>query len=745
MPIKFPGARRRALTLPLLALLSLTGAFAQRVDRAQAARLLRQPNVSNQFIVKFYDPEFAPDPDALAAYVPGGIRHLHAIGGSGVHLLKTNAGGAAVLAELSQHPAVEFIEPDYIVSIDRTTNDPLSSQLWALGSGVGTIGATLAWNVTTGSRAVAVAVLDTGADLAHPDLAANLWRAPAPFRLLRNGASITCPAGSPGFDFVNNDCLPNDDNGHGSHVAGSIGAVGNNSVGVVGVNWRTTLVPLKFLAANGSGSSSDAIAAIDLAIALRTQFPTDANIQVLNNSWGGGSFSSALASAIGRARAMGLLMVFAAGNEARNNDISSALAAYERSYDNMLTVAATDRNDNLASFSNFGATSVHLGAPGVGIVSTSRDGTYASLSGSSMAAAYASGAAALLLAACPVSAQEVRYALMSNADASNGLTGRVRTGGRLNVDRALQRCATPSVALNAAPSSLRVRVGLSGVFTLTPQRYGSVTAPGTIQITGTPTGVTLARAANTAFGAPETLTVNVGATVPTGTYTLTATLTAGTFRATTPLTLVVDPPPSFTLPSVFASVRLTQGSRASLGLSIIRDPGFTAPVSLQLADLPVGVTSAPVTIPAGSNTAIVPLTVAANAAIQSFSIRVLANSSQPTISKSSSFNLEVTAVPTTLQIAVSPLLSVARGRSLAVIVTVGRLGNANGPVTVTVPGLPNGVTASTLTIPAGANAGVLTVSAAASTPLTSGTPLRLTATMANPALTATTTAMLRVF
>jgi subtilisin family serine protease len=744
MPITFSGARRRALLLPLLFLLSLAPASAQRVDRNRAVRLLRQPNVATQFIVKFYDPEIAPDADALASFAPGGIRSLHAIGDSGLHLLQTNRGDADVLTELSQHPAVEFIEPDYIVTADRTSNDPQANQVWALGSGAASIGAPLAWNVTTGSRSIAVGVLDTGADLTHPDLAANLWRSPAAFTLQRNGATVTCPAGSPGYDFVNNDCLPADDNGHGTHISGSIGALGNNGVGVVGVNWQTSIISFKFLGANGSGSSSDAIAAIDLAIALRTRFPSEANLRILNNSWGGGGFSTALAQAISRARQNGILMVFAAGNEARNNDGVSGLAAYVQSFDNIIAVAASDSNDNLASFSNFGATSVHLAAPGVGIVSTHRNGSYATFSGSSMATAYVSGAAALLLSACPVSTSEARTLLITTVDARLGLTGRVSTGGRLNVDRAIQRCASGAVALDVAPSSRTVSSGGSVTFNLTPRSLGTVNAQPTIQITGAPAGVTLVRSGTTAFSTTETLTANVSSSVAAGTYTLLASLTAGTFRASTPLTLTVQPPPTFTLQPFSGTARLTQGSQAFITVGIARENGFTAPVAVRLANLPSGLTATDGTIPSGANSVVIPLTVPVTATVGRYTLNVVANSTQPAISKFTTLTFEIAAQPISLLLSAPSLITMSRGRAVSFPILLQRTGNATKAVTVTVTGLPAGVTVSALTIPAGATSGNLTLRVATNAAVSNGVSLRFVGTMADPALTAVVNTTLRI-
>src|SRR5439155_17767879 len=162
-------------------------------------------------------------------------------------------------------------------------------------------------------------------------------------------------------DFANNDSDPMDDNGHGTHVSGTIGAIGNNSRGVVGVNWSVEIMALKFLNANGSGYTSDAVSALDFAVAN--------GAKVSNNSWGGGGYDSTLAAAIGRAKSAGHIFVAAAGNSSQNIDTTASYpASYIQSYNNVVTVAATDSNDNLASFSNYGSSSVTLAAPGVSIL-----------------------------------------------------------------------------------------------------------------------------------------------------------------------------------------------------------------------------------------------------------------------------------------------------------------------------------------------------------------------------------------
>ena len=256
----------------------------------------------------------------------------------------------------------------------------------------GTTGAdidtTLAWSVTTGSRNFIVGVVDTGVDYNHPDLAANIWNNP-----LQDLAG--CPAGSHGFNAITGTCDPMDDHNHGSHTSGTIGAVGNNGTGVAGVNWATQIMGLKFLDASGSGSMANAVTVIDFAIQAKQ---AGQNVRVLSNSWGGGGFTQSLLDIIVKAGQNDILFVAAAGNSTMNVD-SYPFYPCDYAASNIICVAATDQNDGLASFSNYGATSVHLGAPGVNTLSTIRGGGYAYYNGTSMATPHVSGAAALILSA----------------------------------------------------------------------------------------------------------------------------------------------------------------------------------------------------------------------------------------------------------------------------------------------------------------------------------------------------------
>lgn len=342
---------------------------------------------------------------------------------------------------------VATIEPDYVITSAAVSNDPSFGQLWGLsntgqsgGLRDADIDAPEAWDMTTGSRSVVVAVIDTGIDYTHRDLAANAWRNPGEVAgdgLDNDGNGFVDDVY--GWDFANNDADPLDDQGHGTHVAGTIGAVGNNGTGVVGVSWNVSIIGLKFLGANGSGSTSGAVAAINYATRMRRDFGI--NIVATNNSWGGGGSSTSLRDAIAAGGQAGILFVAAAGNESTNID---ATPSYPASYtsDAVISVAATDRSNNLASFSNYGATGVDLAAPGVSIYSTVRNNSYATYSGTSMATPHVTGTVALMAAANPqATAAQIRSAVLSTAVPVASLAGKVATGGLLNAAAAVQAIA----------------------------------------------------------------------------------------------------------------------------------------------------------------------------------------------------------------------------------------------------------------------------------------------------------------
>jgi subtilisin family serine protease len=349
-------------------------------------------------------------------------------------------------------PRIEYMEPNYIISLERTPNDPSFSKLWGLhnsgqsrGKADADIDAPEAWEKKTGGDII-VAVIDTGVDYKHPDLASNMWinKGEIPNNRIdddKNGYIDDVY----GYDFVNKDGDPFDDHYHGTHVAGTIAASGNNNKGVVGVSWTAKIMAIKFLSKRGSGSISGAIAAI--------RYATKMGAKISNNSWGGGGRSQALHDAIKQAEKAGQLFVAAAGNYAKNNDTKPH---YPSSYklDNIIAVAATDHNDQLARFSHYGRTSVDLGAPGVNIYSTIPRSGYKYLNGTSMATPQVSGALSLLLATCPqLTATQAKKIILDSVDKVSALSGKTVTGGRLNVHNALKACHVEDTPNPKPPTS----------------------------------------------------------------------------------------------------------------------------------------------------------------------------------------------------------------------------------------------------------------------------------------------------
>lgn len=365
--------------------------------------------------------------------------------------LPSQANPRALLAAYQNNPNVEYAEPNYRLGIGQIPNDTRFSDQWSLhntGQNGGLPGADIsaldAWQWTTGSEEIIVAVIDTGIDYDHPDLAGNMWVNPNPTFGDIHGARWT------GGNGLVTSGDPMDDNSHGTHVAGIAGAVSNNAAGIAGVSWNVRLMALKFLDANGFGSTADAIAALEYAI--------NHGAHLTNNSWGGGGYSQALKDMIEVAQGQNQLFVAAAGNENSNNDITPS---YPASYalDNIISVANSDRSDNRSFFSNYGLTTVHLAAPGTDILSTVVGGSYQSFSGTSMAAPHVAGVAALILSLNPTADySDVKKTILEGVTPLPQWENLVISGGRLNAIESLKSLVTefrvhnlPSFPLTLAP------------------------------------------------------------------------------------------------------------------------------------------------------------------------------------------------------------------------------------------------------------------------------------------------------
>ena len=379
-------------------------------------------------------------------------------------------------------PSVEYAEPNYIVESTRIPNEPQFSSLWGLyntgyagGINGADISAPEAWDITTGSQDVVVAVIDTGVEYAHPDLAANMW--------MNNGEISNNGVDDDGSGYVDDvygintitgSGNPLDDYGHGTHVAGIIGAMGNNGIGVVGVNWNVKIMICKFLGSNGSGAIADAIECLEYVRKMKAR---GVNIIATNNSWGGGGYSQALYDAINAQR--DILFSAAAGNSNSDNDKYNF---YPANYNlpNVIAVAATDKEDQKASFSNYGRRTVHVGAPGDLIYSTistqnvwKNTGGYGTLSGTSMATPHVTGLATLIKSQDPGKDwRDIKNLILSGGDSLAPLDEITVTGKRINaygslkcdnknVFSALSYPSTISVGVPVAISALSINCAAS--------------------------------------------------------------------------------------------------------------------------------------------------------------------------------------------------------------------------------------------------------------------------------------------
>lgn len=355
----------------------------------------------------------------------------------------------AVAAQYRALSDVEYAEPSYKITLDCDTffksvtndpNDPMFGDQWSLkntgqrgGKVEADINAAHAWAITTGSDEVVVAVLDSGVDYTHTDLINNIWVRPASVSEYEDD-DLGAIDDEHGYNAVDNNGDPMDQNGHGTHCAGIIGAEGGNGFGIAGINWKVKIMPLKFMSAGGFGTTKDAIECINYVINRKR---AGVNVRIISASWGSTQKSKALEDAIKKAGEEGILFIAASGNNSADAD---RYPHYPASYDlpNIISVAALNRNDELASFSNYGAKRVHVAAPGAEILSTWLRGQFEEHSGTSMATPEVAGVAALVLSVDPnLSLKELRERLFASVDQLDTLNGKVSTGGRINAARAV--------------------------------------------------------------------------------------------------------------------------------------------------------------------------------------------------------------------------------------------------------------------------------------------------------------------
>ena len=480
-----------------------------------------------------------------------GVKSVKVVGLTGAQIWDLGSSSSldnaiSVLNNSQNKSLFQYIEKDSVVRLNRPSkpnrpdlspklipNDPGFNQLWGLhntGQSGGTpdadIDAPEAWDIQTGNPNLVIGVIDTGVDYNHPDLVGNIWTNPG--EIANDGIDNDNNGyidDVRGWDFAYNDNNPSDVDGHGTHVSGTIAGKGNNGVGVTGVAWNAKIMPVKFLNDSGSGTLSNAILAIDYA--------TAKGVKLTNNSWGGGGYSQALYDSINAAGNAGALFIAAAGNSAQNADVNPM---YPAGYNlaNIISVASTTRTDALSSFSNYGLTSVDLGAPGSDIYSTTPNNTYSTYNGTSMASPHVAGAAALLWSQNPTwTAQQVKNTLMNTGDAISSLAGKTVSGKRLNIFKALGGANLPTVSVAVSPATVQEDGTTNLVYTFTRTNL-NLSSPLTVNFQASG----IANAAPVGSN-PADYTVLTNASV---TFSPTTKLGTVTFAAgATTATVVVDP------------------------------------------------------------------------------------------------------------------------------------------------------------------------------------------------------------
>ena len=473
----------RRSTLALLGVLACVAILApSAVAAADPLAPIGAPHAGNRVLITWAaGAGLGARADALSAVRTVSSRRVSPAAGAPFSLtLPRGLSVELAIKRLSGMAGVASVEPDYLMTTDDTSNDPqfTGGNQWDMYGAASSpsneygSGAADAWAAGyTGSRSVFVGVIDEGIQFSHPDLTANIWTNPYdPVDGVDNDGNGYVDDVH-GWDFFNNDSTVYDGNSfagydsHGTHVSGTIGAVGGNGTGIAGINWQVTIVSAKFLGPNG-GWVSDAIRALDYLTDLHTRHGLD--IVATNNSWGGGTADPDLQAAIERAGDAGMLFVAAAGNSSADNDATAAFPSNltctehadgtPRGYDCVIAVAAIDKYGALSYFSDYGATTVDLGAPGSAVLSTVPVNTYASWDGTSMATPHVTGALALCASIGGLRGGDLRAALMGSVAPTSSLAGKTVSGGRLDIGAMVDLCAPPTAPVSGGPGDLTATV-----------------------------------------------------------------------------------------------------------------------------------------------------------------------------------------------------------------------------------------------------------------------------------------------
>ncbi|MBW8183233.1 S8 family serine peptidase [Shewanella nanhaiensis] len=544
--------------------LAVAGAITVSAAPVQA-KVTQHEYVKDSILVVYKDNVTKSERLSAQRLVRGSIRDINAdgvddkfanlMGGKLAKLsLRSGSDVSKAIKMISQHPAVQYAEPNYILKAAGAPDDPRYPEMWGLnntGQNGGTADADIdapeAWDIATGDDTVIIGVIDTGVDYNHEDLTNNMWVNPG--EIAGNGVDDDGNGvidDVHGFSAVNDNGDPMDGNGHGTHVAGTIGAEGDNGIGVVGVNWDVSIIGCQFLDAGGSGSTADAIECIDYFTDLKVNRGID--VRATNNSWGGGGFSQALKDSIEASGDEGILFVAAAGNcrtGAPARDIDQE-PSYPASYDSdaILAVSMTTRDDTLDSCSHWGPVSVDVGAPGSSILSTTPGNNYSVFSGTSMASPHVAGAAGLVWSINPnLTMAEMKALLMDSGDALADLDGKTVSGKRLNLLTALEEAdPAPGFRFSATPSSAQVIAGESTSYEFSVGSVGGWDGTANLSVTSAPALAGVSLSATTA-GADDTFMLDVATASDTqwGDYTFTVTGVDGDFEKSKSVSLNVLP------------------------------------------------------------------------------------------------------------------------------------------------------------------------------------------------------------